>query len=207
MDANTRQSFMTALTTEHFVLQTAASATTAESSSRSSIYILALSSALVALGFVSQSTAAFWPFVASVFPAIVVLGALSIIRLVDITLEYQECLIGIARIHELYRTLCPEAEEHFATKYGRWPEASLAPSLQLGPMVGFLTTTSTMIAVINGMVAGAGIALLLFHMLGTSWMTVVVLVGVAVAMVLIVAFYLYQKWRFAKARIVASEGH
>jgi len=44
-----RAAFFSAITTEHFVLQTAASATVTESASRASIYILALSSSLVAM--------------------------------------------------------------------------------------------------------------------------------------------------------------
>ena len=46
--------FMSALVTEHFVLQTAASATVTEAASRTSLYVFSLSSSLVAMGFVSQ---------------------------------------------------------------------------------------------------------------------------------------------------------
>ena len=56
MDEKERQSmFMSAVTTEHFVLQTAANATLNEAASRASIYAFSLSSALVAMGFGSQS--------------------------------------------------------------------------------------------------------------------------------------------------------
>jgi len=44
--------FMSALVTEHFVLQTAASATVTEAASRTSLYVFSLSSSLVAMGFV-----------------------------------------------------------------------------------------------------------------------------------------------------------
>jgi hypothetical protein len=51
MDEKERQSaVMSALTTEHFVLQTASSATVSESGARASIYLLSLSSSLVAIG-------------------------------------------------------------------------------------------------------------------------------------------------------------
>lgn len=43
--------FLTALTTEHFVLQTAAGATVSEAATRASLYLLSLSSSLVAMGF------------------------------------------------------------------------------------------------------------------------------------------------------------
>ena len=56
MDEEARQRvLMSALTTEHLVLQTAASSLNIEASARSSLYMLALSSCLVAIGFTSQS--------------------------------------------------------------------------------------------------------------------------------------------------------
>ena len=56
MDDKQRQAaFMTALTTEHFVLQTAANATVSEAAARASLYVIALSSSLVAMGFASSS--------------------------------------------------------------------------------------------------------------------------------------------------------
>lgn len=47
--------FMSALVTEHFVLQSAASATIGESGSRVAIYLSSLSSGLIAIGFASSS--------------------------------------------------------------------------------------------------------------------------------------------------------
>jgi hypothetical protein len=46
-----RSALMTALSTEHFVLQTAASSTISESAARSSLYVFSLSNSLVAMGF------------------------------------------------------------------------------------------------------------------------------------------------------------
>ena len=65
---------ITALTTEHFVLQGALSANTSEVGTRASLYLFSLSSSLVALGFASQSPERFGPFVAIVLPLAVFLG-------------------------------------------------------------------------------------------------------------------------------------
>ena len=46
---------LAALTTEHFTLQGARSQTASESASRASLYILSVSSALVAMGFIQAS--------------------------------------------------------------------------------------------------------------------------------------------------------
>ena len=200
MDEKERRSaFLSALTTEHFVLQTAASATVAESNSRASIYILALSSALVAMGFTVQSRDAFGPFVASVLPGVFVLGLLTVIRLVDVTLEHQQYLRGIAQIRGYYRSLTPEAAEYFAAERGRWPEAGFTPALQLGPTLGLLTTTATMVAFINTLVAGAGVALLARRLIGAG-PSIAFLAGAATAAILVMAFLTYQKWRFGLAQ-------
>jgi hypothetical protein len=196
MDEKERRSaLLSALTTEHFVLQTAASATVSESASRASIYILALSSSLVASGFAVQSREAFGPFIASVLPAVFLLGLFTIIRLVDVTLEYQHCLRGIAHIRGYYRTLGPEGADYFAAERGRWPEARSTPPLQLGATIGFLTTTATMVAFINTFVAGAGITLLARRLLGAPT-PVSLLAGVGTALVLVAVFFAYQKRRF-----------
>ena len=48
------QLLLTAVSTEHFTLQGARSQTMSESSARASLYVIAVSSALVALGFIGQ---------------------------------------------------------------------------------------------------------------------------------------------------------
>src|ERR1700710_1209892 len=155
-----RSALLTALTTEHFVLQTANSSTYAEASSRSSLYVMALSSSLVAMGFLANSAETLMPFAATVLPAIFLLGIFTVARLVETGLESMHYLVEIARIREFYRTLGPEAEQRFAPDRGRWPEAK-TPALRLGPMLAFFGTTASMIAVINNLVAGAAVALLM----------------------------------------------
>ncbi len=110
MDDKERQSaFISALTTEHFVLQTAVNATTNEAGTRASLYILSLSSSLIAMGFASRSPEIFVPFVAIVLPALFLLGVFTVVRLVDSNLESMQFLTDIARIRGYYRTLTPEA--------------------------------------------------------------------------------------------------
>ena len=53
-DAADTQKLLTALTTEHFTLQGARSQTMSESASRTTLYIGAVSSTLIALGFIGQ---------------------------------------------------------------------------------------------------------------------------------------------------------
>jgi hypothetical protein len=192
-----RQAFLTALTTEHFVLQTAAAATVSEAGTRASLYILSLSSALVAMGFASQSPDVFLPFVATVLPALVLLGLFTVVRLVDAAMEYNECLNGIARIRGYYRTLTPEAEVYFSPQTGRWPETIATPTLRFGPSIAFITTIASLVAFINSIVAGAGVALLAGTRLGPERTFLAVGIGIATAVAIMAIFFAYQRWRYS----------
>jgi hypothetical protein len=154
-----RTALLSALTTEHFVLQTANSATCLETSARSTLYVMALSSSLVAMGFLSGSAGMLIPFAVTVLPAVFLLGIFTVVRLVETTLESVHYLDGIARIRGYYRTLGPEAARHFSPENGRRPEVE-SPAVRLGRMFAFFGTTASMLAFINNVVAGAGIALL-----------------------------------------------
>jgi hypothetical protein len=205
VDDKQRQSaFLSALVTEHFVLQTAANATVSDAAARASLYVFSLSSSLVAMGFASRSREVFVPFIAIVLPALFVLGIFTIVRLVDSALENMGFLTGIARIRGYYRTLTPDAAEYFAAQRGRWPETSSEPSLRLGALVAFSTTSASMIAFINSVVAGTGVALLVGDLLADYQTVLAVGLGVAAAATLMVAFLAYERWRFSAFASVES---
>jgi hypothetical protein len=198
MDDKERQAaFLTALTTEHFVLQTAASATVSEAAARASLYVLSLSSSLVAMGFASRSQEVFLSFAAAVLPSLFLLGLFTVYRLVDTGIENQQYLTGIARIRAYYRTLTPEAAVYFSAASGRWPESHQSPPLRYGALVAFLTTAASMIAFINSMVAGAGVALLVSHTLVRNRIAIALGFGAATALVLMIAFLVFQRWRYS----------
>ena len=196
-DSDRQPAVMSAVVTEHFVLQSAAAATVSEMGTRASLYILALSSALVAMGFAAQSRDIFISFVAAVAPAIVLLGLFTVVRLVDAAMEYNELLAGIARIRRYYRSLSPEAEKLFAASGGRWPETEKTPSLRLGEFIAFITTTASMVAFINSIVAGAGVAILVEDRLGFEQRSLAIALGIGVAVALMAVFFLYQRWRYS----------
>jgi hypothetical protein len=191
--------FISALTTEHFVLQSALSGNTSEVGTRASLYLFSLSSSLVALGFASRSPELFVPFLAIVLPALFVLGVFTAVRLVDSNLEGIVYLNGIAHIRRYYRTLTPEAAEHFSPESGRWPENQSWPALRMGPSMGLITTTASMVAFLNSIVAGVGVAMLVGGLLREKRTVATTLVGAGVALVLMALFFIYQKWRYDSA--------
>ena len=198
-----RTALLSALTTEHFVLQTATGTTYTEANARSSLYVMALSSSLVAMGFLASSPEAFVPFAATVLPTLFLLGLFTVIRLVETALESMHCLAGIARIRTVYRSLGPDAARHFSAARGRWPEAD-PPATRFGSVLAFFGTTASMIAVVNNVVAGAAVALLIGWLYPSAAGWVAALGGAVAALVLTVGFYDYQRWRFADSGTVAG---
>lgn len=207
-DAARRQALLTALTTEHFVMQTASNGTITEAASRTSLFVMTLSSALVAMGFAARSPELLVPFVATVLPAVFLLGVLTVFRLVDTVLENLQYLAAIARIRAHYRTLAPEAPALFSAAAGRWPESPSDPSHGLGQVAAMFGTSAAMVASIDALVAGAGVALLVVNLRGRASMGFALAAGAAAAAGLIVAFYRFQRWRFASfgARLDAIAG-
>ena len=203
MDDKDRQSaFQSALVTEHFVLQTAANATVTEAASRSSLYVFSLSSSLVAMGFASRSRELFLPFAVTLLSGVFLLGLFTIMRLVDTMLEYQRCLVGIARIRAYYRTLTPEAAVHFAAETGRWPEAK--PPHWFGPVVGFLTTAASIVSLLNSIVAGVAVALVVGYARAGELPGFALWPGVGTAVALMVGFLAYQGWRYKLSKTAES---
>ena len=184
---------MSALVTEHFVLQAGASATVSEAAARSSLYVFSLSSSLVAMGFASRAPDVFLPFAETVLSGVFILGVFTIVRLVDTGLENQHFLAGIARIRSYYRTLTPEAAVYFSAQTGRWPEASVGLPLRFGPLVAILTTAASMVSFINSIVAGAGVALLAGHIRVGDHTLFALLLGIVTAAVLMAGFLVYQR--------------
>jgi len=184
---------LAALTTEHSVQQTAISTTVSEMASRTTTYIMSLSSALVATGFVTQSSEYFLPFVAAVLPSVFLLGTFTVLRLVDIAAENMQAHIGIARIRAYYRTLGDEAAFQFSKEFGRCPENDAEPSLRTGPLLAHLTTAATMIAFVNAIVAAAGVTLLALRI--GAGLPLALLLGAGTATGLMTLFYFYQRLR------------
>jgi hypothetical protein len=194
-EKESRGAFMSALTTEHFVMQTVIGTTNSEAASRASIYVFSLSSSLVAMGFVVQSPDAFLPFVAIVLPTVFMLGVFTILRLIDIAAENMLAYIAIARVRERYRSINDEAAQFFAAECGRWPEnMKAAASLRAGPVIGYLTAGAVMIAFVNAMLGAATLALLSVRLLGVT-VPLAVLLGLVLALVFLAMFFFYQRFR------------
>ena len=195
-DTNANDSaLMSALTTEHFVLQSARGAITGEATSRVSIYLATLSSALIALGFVSSRPDEFAVFVASVFPVIVVLGEFTFLRLVQIAREDIAHLEAIELIRRYYRTLTPSAAQYFPDLRERDAPTEFQTFMQITSRPGrqVWLTAASMIGVVNSLVAATGIGLLIRK--ANAPLGVAFAAGVVVALVL---FWLHAHYQLVR---------
>jgi hypothetical protein len=156
---------LTALTTEHFTLQTARAQTTSETSARASVYLYSVSSALVALGFVSQVGDGFGEvfavFALTVLPTIYLLGCATYVRLVELGAEDLRYGMAINRIRGYYQELASDRADLFLLSghddaAGVFLNMGISPERR-SPAYAF----SSAIAVVNGVVGGAVAAIAL----------------------------------------------
>ena len=198
MDQHAReQAFISALTTEQFVLQAARSANVGEMTGRGTIYMGAVSSALIAFGFLAQVVTHLDPYVAAVLPAVFLLGEFTFAALLRNTLENLVLLGQMQRIRGYYRTLVPEADQFFgqASEEERYTAAMATVGLRARP-AGMLFTGASVVAAINSVVGGVGVALLAVKVASLATGAALA-VGITAAVVLFGLHLLYQQQRAA----------
>ncbi len=161
-DAPDRQELLTALTTEHFTLQGARAQTASESASRASLYILSVSSTLVALGFIGQASErarTFDVFALTVLPTLFVLGVFTFVRVVECGAEDFRYGVAINRIRSYYKQLAGDQARLFLLSghddgRGVFANAAVPPE---GRRQYF--TFATVVAIINSVVGASAIAI------------------------------------------------
>jgi len=159
---------------------------------------------LVAMGFATQADQVFLPFIATVLPAVFLMGVLTVLRLIDVSVESSMAEIAIARIRRHYRELGGEAEEVFAARMGRWPESAPNPALRFGSFLGYWTSAAAMIAAINAVVAASALTLILHLWLSVN-LVVAIAAGAALALALLFGFFQIQKLRISETDRFARE--
>jgi hypothetical protein len=115
-EASDRGELLTALTTEHFTLQGARSQTMNESSARAALYIGAVSSTLVALGFLGQLSPGgdtFNTFALTVLPTLYLLGVVTFVRMVECGAEDFRYGLAINRIRGYHKQLAGDQANLF----------------------------------------------------------------------------------------------
>jgi hypothetical protein len=205
-EAENRQALLTALTTEHFTLQGARSQTVSESAARSSLYLGSVSSALIALGFVTQVSGAggevFQLFSLTVLPTLFFLGLFTFVRLVETSVE--DILYGraINRIRHYYLELAGDDARYFMMS-GHDDALGVISNMGLRPGSSFqlFFTSATAVSVVNSVVGGSALAIFLGVTLDVP------LAGAAVAGAAFAAASISLQMRYDRRRHIESGGH
>ena len=109
------QAAVTFLTTEHFALQSARSATTFETSARATVFLSSVSAGLVALAFAGQtSRTALYTFGLVLFPVLCFLGLLTFERALQASIDDTNFLLRINRIRRFYVEAAPQLAPYLA---------------------------------------------------------------------------------------------
>ncbi len=171
-DGKNQGDVLTIMTTEHYNLQTARSATISEASGRSSLFLATVSSSLVALGFIAQAAGpkgeTFFVFAFVLLPSLFFLGLVTFVRSIELSIEDIVYGRGIARIRHYYLDRVPQMKDYFILG---WHDDMAGSTLNMGmlaPRLQPLMTTSGTIAVLDSIIAGSFIALLVSRPLGSS---------------------------------------
>jgi len=153
------------LSTEHWSLLAARSLGYTEAMSRASMFIAALSGAVVALALVAQATdfgTGFVAFALLLLPVVFFLGIVTIARLGQINWEDAVWTQGMNRIRNAYLKLAPELEPYFVTsRYDDDPgilQSMLATRGPTSPMQPFIAIPGV-VAVLDSVVAAAAVGI------------------------------------------------
>jgi hypothetical protein len=198
-DVRDRSALLTTLTTEHFTLQGARSGTITESLGRTTIYLGSLSASLVTLALVFQRGSAmddFRLFALVILPALVFLGTVTFVRVVETGIEDAIYSQAINRIRHYYLELAGDDARYFVLGGNDDMEGGLANMGLTPSRLRPFYSAAGVIAVINSMVAGAlaGITVDIF-----APRTIALIVGVVLAVAALAIHFRLGQGRFLRA--------
>jgi hypothetical protein len=159
--ADPRPAAVTFATTEHFTLQGARASTIAESNGRATMFLMAVSGSLIALGLIATATrvgTAFYAFGLILLPTLAFTGLLTFERALQSGIEDLGYARRIAQLRGYYLDEAPELIPYLSV-----PEEDrlelVVPRLWGGRWQAYRTVAGT-VAVITAVLAGSAVGLL-----------------------------------------------
>ena len=165
---------ITIMTTEHYNLQTGRSMTISEANGRSSLFVGAVSSGLVALAFVGQLShleTPFFVFSLVVIPTLFLMGLITFERVLQSGTADMMYARGINRIRHLYLEYAPQMQPYFILSAHDDRAGTLGHEAMHTSWVQVFLSTASMIAVINSVLVGSFVGLLLTAVTFPLWAT------------------------------------
>jgi hypothetical protein len=200
-----RPAAVTFVTTEHFTLQGARAATIAESTGRATMFLGAVSGALVALGLIATATrvgSAFYAFGLVVLPTLAFIGVVTFERALQTGVEDYVYAQRIARLRGYYFDEAPELLPYLLSVPAG--ERMQVQGLWASRGQGYRTIAG-MVAVITSVLAGSSVALLAAVISGHSLAAALVAGGIAaVAAQGVLMRYHRTRWESVQEDVSAS---
>ncbi len=193
-----RSAAVTFITTEHFALQGARSATIAESNGRASMFLASVSGGLVALGLVATADSlgsAFYGFALVLLPTLAFIGLVTFGRTLQSSIEDTEYARRIALLRGYYFGHAPEIAPYLLSVP---PAERLFMQRVPGDRWQGFRTVAGMIAVITAVLAGATAALAATLISGHS-LAAAVISGTLVALPTVIAMIRHQDSAWERA--------
>lgn len=202
-DKEREQALLTALNTEHFVLQTSRSATITESVGRATIFLSTLSAALIGLGFAAGRSSLITPYVGAALPSLIVLGWLTFARLVETSIENYQDLVRLRGIRAYYHEHLAKGSEFFSDAVVADPgRAAWGVTGSSGPKRRreMFYTSAALIAAINSILLGLAAVLLLGPVAGLPGVAAIPL-GVLLALAAFAGHLRYLGRAFDRVKV------
>jgi len=158
--AGNDSALLLAMTTEHYTLQTARSATIVESNGRVSLFLGAVSSSLIAIALVAQVSRfgeRFFVLALTLLPALIFLGGATYVRAIQNAIEDFEYARAINHIRNWYLGLHPDAPGLFLLSTDETPIGAMQG--MTNPRWQALFTTAGVVAFVMSMLVGVTVAL------------------------------------------------
>jgi hypothetical protein len=193
------------LSTEHWSLLASRSLAWNETFARAGMFLTTLTGAIVALALIAQASAfgdTFRLFVLLILPVVLFIGLATYLRIGMSNYHDAQCVIGMNRIRHAYLELAPDLERYFVMSahddpHGIGISMGFEPSTRNGiPLVGFVSATPLVVAVLDSVLAGV-IAALAAIQVGVA-SPVAYLVGLAGFLVVFVGLAAYTRRRIAR---------
>ena len=181
------------ITTEHFTLQEARSATISESTGRATMFLGAVSGGLVALGLIATATrvgTAFYAFGLALLPTLTFVGLVTFERALQSGIEDHDYALRLSQLRAFYFDAAPEIARYMP----RSTPQDRIHAQELSRRQGYRTVAG-MVAVITAVLAGATAALLVAVLTSHSLAAALVAGGVvAVGTLLGLMEYQRRAW-------------
>jgi hypothetical protein len=190
-----RPAAVTFVTTEHFTLQGARAATTAESTGRATMFLGSVSAGLVALGLIAAATrigTAFYAFGLILLSTLSFVGFVTFQRVLQSGIEDHGYAERIARLRAYYFDCAPELVPYLASVPA--PQRFVIQGLRAGYWQAFRTIAG-MVGVVTAVLAGSAAGLLAAIADGHSGVAGFV-AGAIVGVAILVALMEFQFRRF-----------